>query len=217
MYRWVIAIVSVAVLATVAGGAYWYGSSTADEPVLAVSASDSTSEGIKVHGDWEVTVSDPDTGEKMVYEFSNDLAPQSGAAFLALALRGEGLSTASPDGSHWMGITFYNDSSSYYDGTICTVWGNEAETSLLHSGDAEHTSYLQTTGLQIKGTCTVGPGDTQLGRVATVLAFHPSKAPSISPKDPKNIIDLLTQKYLDDPIPVAPGQLLSATVKITFV
>ena len=57
MHRWIIILTVVAVLA-VAGG-YFYGSRGSDE-VLVNQSVDTTSEGIKVHGDWEVIVSDPE-------------------------------------------------------------------------------------------------------------------------------------------------------------
>ena len=88
MRIWILAIATVAVLA-LAGG-YWYGSWESDE-VLVRQSADTASEGIKVHGDWEVTVSDPATGEEMVYAFENKLSHPSGNALLAVLMRGEGI------------------------------------------------------------------------------------------------------------------------------
>lgn len=73
MRVWILAVAVVVVLAGVAGGAYWFGGRTADEPVLVLNTVPAASDGIKVHGDWTVTVSDPKTGEDMVYAFQNSL------------------------------------------------------------------------------------------------------------------------------------------------
>ena len=88
MRIWIIALGIVAVLA-LAGG-YWYGSWESDEVVVKQSA-DTASEGIKVHGDWEVTVSDPATGEEMVYAFENALHSSTGNSTLIMLLKGQGI------------------------------------------------------------------------------------------------------------------------------
>ena len=58
---------------------FWFGSSYDDGPATTEAVSnadtaDSVGEGIKVHGDWELTVSDPDGSNAMVYNFENALA-----------------------------------------------------------------------------------------------------------------------------------------------
>lgn len=61
--------------------------------IQVVSPSGSTSEGIEVHGDWTITVSNPDGTVDSVHEFSNDLAPPnisvSGADLLTALLAGD--------------------------------------------------------------------------------------------------------------------------------
>ena len=74
MRIWILAVAVVVVLAGVAGGAYWFGGRSADEPVLVLNTAPATSDGIKVHGDWTVTVSNPDGTVDAVHEFDNDLA-----------------------------------------------------------------------------------------------------------------------------------------------
>ena len=90
MRIWILAIATVAVLIGAAGGAYWYGSWENDE-VLVKQSADTASEGIKVHGDWEVTVSDPATGEEMVYAFENALHSSTGNSTLIMLLKGQGI------------------------------------------------------------------------------------------------------------------------------
>ena len=95
MRIWIIALGVVSVLAL--AGEYWYGSWESDEVIVKQNA-DTASEGIKVHGDWEVTVSDPTTGEEMVYAFENELYPHGGKSMLALLMRGEGMSQFNGEG-----------------------------------------------------------------------------------------------------------------------
>jgi hypothetical protein len=90
MRIWILAVATVAVLIGVAGGSYWYGNHSSDKPILVSNAPSAASEGIKVHGDWEITVFDPHTDEEMVYAFSNELA-DTGSAVLAWALQGQGI------------------------------------------------------------------------------------------------------------------------------
>ena len=50
-------------------------------------SSDATSEGIKVHGDWTVTITNPDGTLDAVHEFDNALTPE-GSYFLISRLMG---------------------------------------------------------------------------------------------------------------------------------
>ena len=99
MRIWIIALGVVAILA-LAGG-YWYGSWESGE-VLVKQSADTASEGIKVHGDWEVTVSDPATGEEMVYAFENKLYSSQGNALLTALMQGEGIVKKDDGTNKWL-------------------------------------------------------------------------------------------------------------------
>jgi len=87
MRIWILAIATVAVLIGVAGGSYWYGGNGADESTLVLNRAPAASDGIKLHGDWTVTVSNPDGSVDSVHEFKNDLNTK-GASFLTALLGG---------------------------------------------------------------------------------------------------------------------------------
>ena len=87
MRIWILAIATVAVLIGVAGGSYWYGGKGTDESALVLNRAPAASDGIKVHGDWTVTVSNPDGSVDSVHEFKNDLTHR-GRSFLTALLGG---------------------------------------------------------------------------------------------------------------------------------
>lgn len=88
MRIWLIAIASIGALIGVVGGAYWYGGRSAVESTLVLNTSPDTSDGIKVHGDWTVTVSNPDGSVDSVHEFKNSLHPV-GTSLVTSILAGE--------------------------------------------------------------------------------------------------------------------------------
>jgi hypothetical protein len=81
-------ITTIAVLIGVVGGAYWYGGRSAVESTLVLNTAPAASDGIKVHGDWTVTVSNPDGSVDSVHEFKNSLNSK-GTGLLTSILAGE--------------------------------------------------------------------------------------------------------------------------------
>jgi hypothetical protein len=212
MRIWIIALGVVAVLA-LAGG-YWYGSWESDEVVVKQSA-DTASEGIKVHGDWEVTVSDPATGEEMVYAFENELHAR-GKNLLPFLLKGEGM-VKTDDGSNIWEIIFWGTYP--VQGQTETV---SADTS-LYQKDEDVEGYPNVIhnvkAFQLVGSFIVPPGWEEVTKVFTTLTFNLSSMSSINwdVGNPNiNTSDYFTTKQFDNPIPVQPGQQVSVTVRISF-
>ena len=83
MRKLIIGVPVIVLLFAVALGTYWLTNSS--EPTV-VKDSGGTSEGIKVHGDWEVRVTDQNSGEEKLYAFSNALHPMTGNSVLLFAL-----------------------------------------------------------------------------------------------------------------------------------
>lgn len=92
--------------------------------------SQTTSDGIKVHGDWTITITNPDGTVASVQEFSNELHPISndrgnGPAIMTALLAGE--TSIDPTGWH---ISFYANAniqcqnSQYYDANKFTWYNN---------------------------------------------------------------------------------------------
>jgi hypothetical protein len=88
MRTWIMSITTIAVLIGVVGGAYWYGGRSAVESTLVLNTAPAASDGIKVHGDWTVTVSNPDGSVDSVHEFKNSLHPV-GTSLVTSILAGE--------------------------------------------------------------------------------------------------------------------------------
>ena len=84
MRIWILAIATLAVLIGAVGGAYWYGGNGADESALVLNRAPAASDGIKVHGDWTVTVTNPDGTVDSALEFNNDLNRFAGSALTAI-------------------------------------------------------------------------------------------------------------------------------------
>ena len=208
MRIWIIALGVVAVLA-LAGG-YWYGSWESDE-VLVKQSADTASEGIKVHGDWEVTVSDPATGEEMVYAFENKLAAR-GNALLALLLRGSQGIAQNNYG------TYANQWSLSFEGLTGSQKDSPAETSIFYPDSALQWDDIES--FQLISSFIVPAGAESFDTVAAILWIQPNSIPSLldTPwllhNDPYGFA--VTKKQFDNPIPVQPGQEVSATVRISF-
>lgn len=208
MHRWIIILTIVAVLAVAAG--YFYGSRGNDE-VLVNQSANTAAEGIKVHGDWEVTVSGPETDEEMVYSFSNELIPY-GQDILTLLLKGEGF-TKADDGTNEWEIIFEFDGSC----TFCTGAG-AADTALSYPEAPSQWTDFE--GLQMTASYIVQSGSDELVKVHTALRFDYRLAPSLEgsniPALTYPVWQTVTSRELDPPIPVAAGQLVAATVHVTF-
>ena len=169
----------------------------------------SASDGIKVHGDWIITVSNPDGGVSSVHEFENALVPNFGNAMLALLLRGEGI-MKTDDGTNRWKIRFYDDTTNFYSEEI-------ADTSLLYLGEANQWHEME--GLQLIASYIVPPETNKITHVATGVSFVPSLIPSLKWAGSQKQVSWtyhVTVKDFDKPIPVLPGQEVSATVRISF-
>lgn len=233
MRIWIVALGVVAVLA-LAGG-YWYGSWESDE-VLVKQSADTASEGIKVHGDWEVTVSDPATGEEIVYAFENALYSKWGAGTLTSLISGETI-------SHQIGIkpwfgytegTYHNDK--VWTGLDC----EEVKMPPINAGVLESETMRDTTSkgspLTVSATCTVDvasknlstgqivdvdKGTVALTEVQTLLTvdFVGKDELGYGPDNlmhQDNLAVLFTSKVFETPLEVDVGYVLGFNVRISF-
>ena len=180
---------SVLILST---AAFWFGSG--------YRASNGLSDGINVHGAWEVTVSDRDGSNSVVYNFENEIYAQ-GAKTLAHVLMPYQDSTSEKI-AQWT-VTFMRAGS----GNANRLCSSPAKASLLEgrSGTA--------VGISLKASCSVD-GDRftkveELMRVYTYSVNIPNAGPDSVGRE-------FTSKWLDSPISVSPDQVIEASVDITF-
>ena len=212
MRLWILAIATVAVLVGVAGGAYWYGGNGANESALVLNRAPAASDGIKVHGDWTVTVSNPDGSVDSVHEFRNKLV---GNHILMLLMRGEGIvkfdgeGHPSDDGTNKWKIAFDSDNN---NANASTQWAF-ADTSFVYPD--LYTSWTEMEAFQLKGSIVVPPGRGDITMVRSMLSTDLCEIPSIDDCD-EEMAFTLTEKHFDNPIPAVPGQLVATTVRITF-
>lgn len=219
MRIWIIALGVVTVLA-LAGG-YWYGSWESGE-VLVKQSADTASEGIKVHGDWEVTVSDPATGEEMVYAFENALWHEGASLLTAL------LSAEAEVNGQFIVLIHGSDVENYQEST---VWWCETE---MMGGFGKSTIYASVTRdpfvvggpLTYSGSCVVSnvpDGESgQIGFVETQVSI--SDFIKVIPHHWDGIGDTvketntfnLTYHELPEPITVNNGQTVGVNVRISF-
>jgi hypothetical protein len=159
-------------------------------------ADDGLGEGIKVHGNWELTVSDSDGSNPVVYNFKNTLAAGGGAALSALMLP-EGHFAAEAM-QRWK-VKFWRSPPTGSENLLC---GPIAEASLTANKQ----------GIMLRAVCTI---DGDIFSEPQELSVVSTRAESVA-TDGKTWGRALTVKNLDAPITVAPWQLLAATVYITF-
>ena len=159
---------------------------------------DSMSEGIKVHGDWELTVSDPDGSNPMVYNFENDLA---GGQDILLHLLLPYADDQAQQIHHW-DILFIEPNG----GKLCK---------------ATATPNLGLGVLMLSGGCIVDVSGAQaanleLGSGLQQVSTLTFAVPAGQTAEGSWIASQFTTSKLDDLVPVSVGQMISATVKITF-
>lgn len=203
------------------------------EPVVA-KTNDGMGEGINVHGDWEVKVTDPETGVEELYAFSNRFSPM-GRNILAAALVGnvsylnndknsssQGQQyEANYDPAKWM----IHGNIGKTDGDYIGAWSGytcqttyvtpvvATESELLNTNWAGTGGSYEQVKLRLSGTCEV-PISGLLTVVSTV--HHQFEA---NAWDFKNTF---TEHYLnpesggDGFIPIQKGQLISYNVLISF-
>ena len=212
MRIWILAIATVAVLIGVAGGSYWYGGNGADESALVLNRAPAASDGIKVHGDWTLTVSNPDGSVDSVHEFENAFISSHGSAVLMWALMGEGMSK-NESGTNTYRV-FLRD---YKKDEVCNTSNPfkddvfQISTSVAMSGP----SFSDTEAFQVDMTCRVKEGMTSIEDVWLRALLNSALAPSYDGVEQKAFYNL-TKKEFSSPISVVPGQVVSTTVRITF-
>jgi len=173
---------------------------------------DTASEGIKVHGDWEVTVSDPATGEEMVYAFENKLYSQQGNALLTALMQGEGI-VKKDDGTNKWQLGFMGGTAGVEKGWVSII----ADTSLYQAKPIGIAMYLGEVGaFQLNKSFIVPENWVQLETISTQLVYAPGLIPSLNSDSAQEFSGYVTVKEFDIPIPVQPGQEVSATVRISF-
>ena len=214
MRIWILAIATVAVLIGVAGGAYWYGGNGANESALVLNRAPAASDGIKVHGDWTLTVSNPDGSVDSVHEFENKLLGGKG---LILLMRGEGIlkfdgeGHPSDDGTNKWKIGFTDDNKA----SAGIAWEHaNADTSFLYPDS--YTAWTEMEAFQLMGSIIVPPDWEEITRVKSTVAINLCSIPSIDYGGSCNVAVNVTQKEFDNPIPVVSGQMVTATVRISF-
>ena len=157
-------------------------------------ADDGLGEGIKVHGNWELTVSDPDGSNPVVYNFENFLSQGTTLAALMLP-EGQNLSETM---TGWV-VKFWRDPPNGSANLLC---GPSAETSLTENKQ----------GIILKASCTIDGDIFEDPQELTVVS---TRSQSIT-NSGIHWGRAFTIKRLDAPITVAPWQLIAATVYITF-
>ena len=206
----IIAAAVVVLLVGVAGGAYWYGDKGVNESALVLNRAPAASDGIKVHGDWTLTVSNPDGSVDSVHEFKNKLL---GGSALIMLMRGEGIlkfdgeGHPSDEGTNQWKIAFDKAS-----GPGKFVF---ADTSFLYPDS--YTSWDAMEAFQLMGSFVVPPEWGDLTGVRSLMYIHPCSVPSIDYDGGCAVIGKnVTHKLFDNPISVVSGQMVTATVRISF-
>ena len=204
MRKLIIGVPVIVLLFAVALGTYWLTNSS--EPTV-VKESGGTSEGIKVHGNWEVKVTDPDGGDEKLYAFSNELVDygfNDGAHLIGqiftgdtntpydpskwkIYLRADNLDTAVFNTDHW---------------TLCEI---SDITPIIHFKDND--PFMGGDGFTIAGTCQSNTPKGETGQyvevpITTVLTSH------------EFLADFTKKESLN--IPVEYMQLIAVSVHVTF-
>ena len=204
MRKLIIGVPVIVLLFAVALGTYWLTNSS--EPTV-VKESSGTPEGIKVHGNWEVKVTDPDGGDGKLYAFSNELAD-----------------LGSNDGANLIGQVFTGDTYSPYDPSIWKIYlrADNLDTTVFPNGYwtlceisditpiihfKDNDPFKGGDGFTIAGTCQSNTPRGATGQyveepITTVLTSH----------------DMLGHFTIKESlsIPVEYMQLISVSVHVTF-
>ena len=85
---WIFAVVAIAIAVTAFSTAYWLGAKNTSEPNITSNNANYANDGIKVTGDWTVTVFNSDGSLDSVNEFANKLHPV-GTSLVTSILAGE--------------------------------------------------------------------------------------------------------------------------------
>ncbi|MBT99186.1 MAG: hypothetical protein CL902_11240 [Dehalococcoidia bacterium] len=171
---------------------------------MVVSESGSESEGIKVHGDWTVEVTNPDGSLAKKIEFSNFITEDGREVLARLLTHGHSVADrrllfmllpSESNGGNSSGINC-NDAGEE------TMFPRAPKASAVISAD--HKSSIWTAG------CTVSiKNDLKSAWLHTVFG-------KLVLEDDKNIWRTFSQKSLSTPVEVVDGQTISATVVYAF-
>jgi hypothetical protein len=204
MRKLIIGVPVIVLLFAVALGTYWLTNSS--EPTV-VKESGGTSEGIKVHGNWEVKVTDPNSGQENLYAFSNDLidyGSNDGANLIGQIFTGN---TYSPyDPSKWkIYLRADNLDTTVFPNGYWTLCEISDITPIIHFKDND--PFKGGDGFTIAGSCQSNtPKDATAQYVeepiTTVLTSHDMLG------------DFTIKESLS--IPVSFEQLISVSVHVTF-
>lgn len=205
MRKLIIGVPVIVLLFAVALGTYWLTNSS--EPTV-VKESGGTSEGIKVHGNWEVKVTDPDGGDGKLYAFSNelvDLGFNDGANLIGQIFTGD---TYSPyDPSKWkIYLRADNLDTALFPSGYWSLCEISDITPIIHYKDND--PYKGGDGFTIAGSCQSNtPRDATTNQyveepITTVLTSH-------------DVLGHFTIKESLS-IPVSFEQLISVSVHVTF-
>ena len=168
------------------------------EPVVA-KTNDGMSEGIKIHGDWEVKVTDPETGVEELYAFRNELV---NGVVLGSLLTGAD-------------VKGFSGNSGYYepDKWVISAFKGNLKCQTLDTPATRDLSNLDTLGNSLSvlfsGVCTVPDGMSEFSNVSAMAGYtyHDTGQP---------LKMAFTQKKLAAPISVQPGQMIAFNVSISF-
>jgi len=178
------------------------------QPVAEV-APQGTSDGIKVHGDWTVTVTNPDGTVEAVHEFENALA-QSGPQALGVLIAGE---------------THVTDYLLVLNPGTTTPWECEESVYSISSGTwiparAIRDMTSEGTPVIISGICTVQADEpTEIGTVQTYMDLDSSIEFLRTVTDPATTVSLSRITFTTESglsIPIANAQMVTFNVVISF-
>lgn len=167
-------------------------------------------EGIKVHGDWTLTVRNPDGSVAARHEFKNALYPGGGDKILAQLLTGSVVT-----GQWTIGLFASSPTACNSNNAPCTIVENLSPNG-ANSRDLTRT--IPTSGpdagkLVLRGSVRI-PNSATITIVQTELS---SCAPSTTPGSCVSAFNVgFTQKVLTTAVPIAQDQLVEVKVVISF-
>ena len=192
---------------------------TSDSTALGNSSNDKSSTGIKVHGDWIITVHNPDGEITSTYEFENELHDE-GSSLLINLLAGNSKIT-----SHSLYLMFMH--------STCIEGDDDGQSGIGHKRTIPASivqTYSAPGSLMLSGFCTVTSIGSNLNRTlvsaATRFSTDGSDLTKVSKFSNKNIqipaLRLTEKSFLgvdgNGPLgmPVTEGQKIAINVKLTF-
>jgi len=175
------------------------------QPVAEV-APQATSDGIKVHGDWTVTVTNPDGTVDAVHEFENELTALGGALLAAVLMKETE-------------ITSYRIILSTLTGTMGCIEntdGNNANLPTKHQWDLEAAAVRDFDVVMLGTTCTVKTVKDSIDIKKIMAVFdHTLYKPNPNDESP-TAGSIFTIRHLDNPITAINNQVLGVNVVISF-